>query len=66
MPVKLTKNRTKFLELKTRRLLPRARTKQCKKEEAVFYVKDKEGTYWRRKENNFKKVNLRMPFSGAR
>ena len=48
-PVRLPGNRTKFLELKTRRLLPRARTVSCDGRQAVLYIRDKDNAYWRLK-----------------
>ena len=63
-PVQLPGNITKFLELKTRRLLPRARTVSCDKRQAVLYIRDKDNKYWRLKKGKtkFTKIKLRYRF----
>ena len=68
LPVQLPGNTTKFLELRTRRLFSRARAVSCEKRQAVLYIKDKEGEYWRLKKGKMKftKVKLKYRFLKGR
>ena len=63
-PVRLTGNRTKFLERKTRRLFPRARTMLCDRRQAVLYIRDKDDAYWRleKGKTEFTKIKLKYRF----
>ena len=58
--MKLVRNRTKFLELTTRRIFDFAHKIPCDERESDMYVKDKNDSYWQYKlDKGFRKVKVK-------
>ena len=60
-PVHLPRNKTKFLELSTRRILEKSNTIKCKNRQHVTYIRDINNEFWMYKlgAKHFRKVQLK-------